>query len=76
MRRTSEACKILVRHVVHLMEELRAHKVFVGHNTLYGSDDKLVLYARLEFFQVVFDVRRRSDENQCVVLFHDVVDIA
>ena len=76
MRRAAETSKILVRHVVDLMEELRADEVFVRHYTLDGSDDKLVLYASLQLLQVVFDVRRRSDEYQRVVLFHDIVDVA
>ena len=71
----SKASQVLVRHVVDLMEILRAHKVLVGHYALDGSHHKLVLEPDAQLLEVVFEVRRWRDEHERVVAVGYLVDV-
>ena len=57
MAGASQTGQVLMGYVEHLVEILRADKVFVRHDAFDGSDDKLVLDARLELLQVILQIR-------------------
>ena len=53
---TTDTGEVLVGHIIHLMEILRADQVLIRHDTLDGREDKLVADARLEFLQMTFQI--------------------
>ena len=75
MRRTAYACEVVVWHIIHLMEILRAHQVLIWHYTLYRSNDKLITYILLQFPEMVFQIRRRRHKHKRVIITHYLVDI-
>ena len=75
MRRSADARDLLFRHVERVMEILRDGDVVVGHNTFSGNHNHLVSQAGLQLFEVSLEIRRGRDEDECVAVFHDVVDV-
>ena len=57
------------------MEIFRAYEVFVGHDTLNGRDDELVVNPGFEFLEMILQVGRWCYEHECVVVLHYLVDV-
>ena len=75
MRRTANTSKILIGHVIDLMEILRTDEVLVRHDTLDSCEDELITQARLKLLQMALEIRRRGDEDKCVVLLDNTVQV-
>lgn len=76
MRRSADARKVLLGHVIHLMEVLRAGDIVVGNETFNSCHDELIAQASLQLLEMVLQIRRRHHEHKCVVSLHDAVDVA
>ena len=76
MTRTSDACHLLLWHIV-LPFEIAAHRqALLWDNTLNRRHNHLLPHVRLQLLQVTLDVRRRNDKNERVIILHHLVDVA
>ena len=76
VRRSADARKILIRHVVHLVKVFGAGDVVVGDETFNRCHDEFVAQTSLQLLEMVLQIRRRHHEHKCVVSLHDAVDVA
>ena len=76
MAGTADARQVVVGHIVHLMEILRAREILIGHDAFDGRHYKLVAQACLQLAKMVFQIGRGGDKHQRVVSLHYLVDIA
>ncbi len=52
------------------------HKVFIRYDTLNGCYNELVLYACLQFLEVILKIGGRCYEYKRVVFLYNTVDVA
>ena len=76
VRRSADARKVLLGHVIHLMEVLRAGDIVVGNKTFNCCHDELIAQSGLQLLEMVLQIRRRHHEHKRVVSLHDAVDVA
>ena len=75
MARTTQNGQIVVGHIKNLPEIFRAYQVLIGHNSLDGRNDEFVMKFLFEFFQVVFQIRRRCHKNKRIAVAHHLIDV-
>ena len=49
--------------------------VVIGYDSFDSGDDKLIFYLGFQLFQMRLQIRRGSDEDQCIRFFHNIVDV-
>ena len=72
---TCKDCYVFWWHTIFFCEVFRYNNVVIGYDSFDSGDDKLIFYLGFQFFQMRLQIRRGSDEDQCIRFFHNIVDV-